>query len=160
MARVEAASNPLEMAKIDRAIVELAKTGRLFTADDVRSLAGQFSRPNLIGSRFHNARRMGIITSHGVAKSYRRSRRSATVYQWRGTTPLLPKSGLTKEEALARDKQITAIEKILGALDDFNRKERAAILDYVIERVGLGPKGAAIDAEEKKAKAAPAPDPE
>jgi hypothetical protein len=61
MALVEAATDDAWQDQADAAIVNLARTGRRFTAEDVRDLVGEPPRINSLGPRFMAAIRQGII---------------------------------------------------------------------------------------------------
>ena len=67
-------------------IVQLAKTGREFTSDDLYK-AGLPSapHPNLVGPVFHRAMNLGyIIPTHQVRRSQRKARRHGWVAVYRG----------------------------------------------------------------------------
>ena len=67
-------------------IVQLAKTGREFTSDDLYK-AGLPSapHPNLVGPVFHRAMNLGyIVPTHQVRRSQRKARRHGWVAVYRG----------------------------------------------------------------------------
>lgn len=67
-------------------IVQLAKTGREFTSDDLyKSGLGPAPHPNLVGPVFYRALNLGyIIPTHRVRKSQRNARRGGWVAEYRG----------------------------------------------------------------------------
>lgn len=77
---------------IDAAIVELANSGRRFTAEDVRARVrgGEFVRlrmsesPNLLPALMSAASNRGLIKHIGWAESTRPSARSRAIRMWEG----------------------------------------------------------------------------
>lgn len=67
-------------------IVQLAKTGREFTSDDLyKSGLGPAPHPNLVGPVFHRAMNLGyIVPTHQVRRSRRKARRHGWVAEYRG----------------------------------------------------------------------------
>ena len=69
----------------DKAIAELAATGRAFTADDIRRLVGDPpNHPNAMGARFVAAAKAGILRKVGYQSPLRASRHASVVAIWRG----------------------------------------------------------------------------
>src|SRR5687768_17436950 len=85
MARVDAAVNPAWRAKADRAIDQLARSGRMFTAEDVTSYAGLPENRNAIGAWFSAAARKALISEVGYKRSGRAERHASRMLVWRGT---------------------------------------------------------------------------
>ena len=69
----------------DNAICSLALSGRTFTAEDVRRLAGSPSRPNAFGSRFMKAIRRGWIKKVGYTNAARPDAHARALAQYRGS---------------------------------------------------------------------------
>lgn len=67
-------------------IVQLAKTGREFTSDDLYNAGlGPAPHPNLVGPVFYRALNLGyIIPTHRVRKSQRNARRGGWGAEYRG----------------------------------------------------------------------------
>lgn len=67
-------------------IVQLAKTGREFTSDDLyKSGLGPAPHPNMVGPLFYRAMNLGyIIPTHQVRRSQRKARRHGWVAEYRG----------------------------------------------------------------------------
>jgi hypothetical protein len=65
-------------------IFRLAKSGIVFTADDVRERVSDPPNPNLMGKLFRSTSRMGKIVSVGYSRSLRRLRHGAVVQNWVG----------------------------------------------------------------------------
>lgn len=65
-------------------IFRLAKSGIVFTADDVRERVSDPPNPNLMGKLFRSTARMGKIVSVGYSKSLRKLRHGAVVQNWVG----------------------------------------------------------------------------
>lgn len=73
MSRVEAATDDAWQDQADAAIASLARTGRRFTAEDVRDLAGEPPRINSLGPRFMAAVRQGSIKQVDFTRAKRPS---------------------------------------------------------------------------------------
>lgn len=82
---VDSAEDPAWKQAADEAILELARAGKLFTADDVRTRAGDPTHANALGARINLWARKGVIRPAGYAKSRRTSRRSSRMLRWLGT---------------------------------------------------------------------------
>ena len=67
-------------------IVQLAKTGREFTSDDLyKSGLGPAPHPNMVGPLFYRAMNLGyIIPTHRVRRSQRKARRHGWVAEYLG----------------------------------------------------------------------------
>ena len=67
-------------------IVQLAKTGREFTSDDLYNAGlGPAPHPNLVGPVFNRALNLGyIIPTHRVRRSQRKARRHGWVAEYLG----------------------------------------------------------------------------
>jgi hypothetical protein len=86
MALAEAAASEDWQDRWDEAIRLLAGSGREFTADDVREVAGPpTDHPNAAGSRFHTAAMAGLIRRVGYRKSARDVLRAHPIAVWTGT---------------------------------------------------------------------------
>lgn len=71
---------------VDRAIQNLAETGRVFDVDDVRAQGvGEPDHHNRWGAAFYAASRLGIIRVVDVAPSARPSRHHGLRRRWTGT---------------------------------------------------------------------------
>lgn len=70
----------------DQAIVDLAATGRLFDAEDVRRIVGApvAASPNAFGARFNAARARGVIVPVGYRTAQRPEAHGRPVRTWRG----------------------------------------------------------------------------
>jgi hypothetical protein len=84
MAQADAAEDEAWKARADIAIDQLAKSGREFTAEDVRAGAGDPRRPNAFGARLQAASRSGVIVKVGYRASRRASLHAHPVALWRG----------------------------------------------------------------------------
>lgn len=86
-AQADANADILWREGVDRAIRRLAASGRTFTADDVRAVAGDpppgFS-PNAMGSAFTRASKAGVIRMVGFTTSSRVIGHGNTVRSWVG----------------------------------------------------------------------------
>jgi hypothetical protein len=71
-----------EVAQIDGAILLCARSGRAFTADDVRAMI-EPSHPNLLGGRFLILARQDKIEPCGYVKAERPARRGGILRVWR-----------------------------------------------------------------------------
>jgi len=67
------------------AVAYLAATGRHFTADDLRDIAGEPPSDNAIGAVLLTAAKRREIASIGFERSTRPSRRAGVLRVWRGT---------------------------------------------------------------------------
>ncbi len=72
-------------AKADAAIATLAASGLEFTAEDVRAIAGDPSRPNAMGAAFNRAAKTGTITYVRHAPSSRPTLHRCAIRVWIGT---------------------------------------------------------------------------
>lgn len=73
--------------ELERAIAQLADSGRTFCADDVRELAGdppQDTSPNVVGAIVNAAARSGLIVLVGYTHSARVVGHGNLVRCWRG----------------------------------------------------------------------------
>lgn len=80
-------SDPDYRARVARAIETLAAGGANFTADTVRSVAGDppsTCSPNLVGALFNAAAKTGLIEAVGFARSGRVIGHGNRVLAWRG----------------------------------------------------------------------------
>jgi D-arabinose 1-dehydrogenase-like Zn-dependent alcohol dehydrogenase len=84
MAQADAAEHEAWKTKADAAIDQLAKSGKDFTAEDVRAIAGDPSRPNAFGARIQAAKRDGTIVRVGYRASQRASLHAHPIAVWRG----------------------------------------------------------------------------
>lgn len=86
------------VALIDERIAALAKTGRPFTADDVRHgcLACDSSR---LGAAFRRAAGHGLIEAVGIDGSHTAGRNASIVRVWVGVAPAEPAPSLFGGEA-------------------------------------------------------------
>lgn len=98
MARVDANSHPAWRACADQTILDLAKSGREFAADDVTAVCGQPAHPNATGARFSAASRRGIIEPVGYRQAVRKERHASRMLTWRGTA----KAGATPATLTAK----------------------------------------------------------
>lgn len=74
----------------DKAVIELAGTGKTFTTDDVRRLMPEGlapAHPNAWGGLLSAWRTRGLIKAVGYATTTRASRHGAPQRLWTGTTP-------------------------------------------------------------------------
>lgn len=70
----------------EAAVRNLARTGRDFTADDVRALGmSEPDHPNRWGGLFRWAARAGLVEEAGARRSSTVSRKASLVRVWRGT---------------------------------------------------------------------------
>ncbi len=84
---VEHNSNADYRAKLISAIEQLAATGGVFTADQVRAIAGDpptDTSPNVAGAVINHAAKAGLIEMAGFTKSARIIGHGNTVRLWRG----------------------------------------------------------------------------
>lgn len=86
IARVDAAEPDVWKRAADRAIEQLAATGEPFTAEDVRRMVGDPSRPNAFGSRFLAAARSGLVHKVGYRPSSRPHRHTNPIAVWVGAS--------------------------------------------------------------------------
>jgi hypothetical protein len=71
--------------QVDLAIVQLAASGRRFTADDVRALGiDDPASPRAWGARFLGAARAGLIVRVGYRPSTRASVHAHPIAEWQG----------------------------------------------------------------------------
>ena len=70
--------------RAEAAIYVLAKRGQSFTAEDVRAVVGDPTRPNAMGALFRLASAHGIIERVGFSKPVRPSRHASMMAVWRG----------------------------------------------------------------------------
>lgn len=79
----------------ERAIRELADSGRTFTAEDVRERAGRplGSHDNAMGAAIGKAARAGIIEAVGYTQAQRPEAAGRILRMWRGTTRTGPRTG-------------------------------------------------------------------
>lgn len=89
MARAEQSAGDWDIAVIDQAIGELARSGRAFSANDVRPLLPQVRTP-AIGARFAAARKRDEITPIGYTPSTDPGTHGHPVRMWRGTGRIPP----------------------------------------------------------------------
>lgn len=77
-------------------IVQLAKTGREFTSDDLYNAGlGPAPHPNLVGPVFYRALNLGyIIPTHRVRKSQRNARRGGWVAVYIGAIHMIKEGNL------------------------------------------------------------------
>jgi hypothetical protein len=66
------------------AIAELARSGEIFDAEDVRLLAGDPPSPNALGGAFLAARQSGLIEATGFRQAKRIQRHGSWLRTWRG----------------------------------------------------------------------------
>jgi hypothetical protein len=72
---------------VDKGIEFFAKTGRLFTADDVRGRTGEPAiSPNQFAGRFSVAKRRGVVEEVAASPSSRRLRRRGLRRIWVGSS--------------------------------------------------------------------------
>jgi hypothetical protein len=83
-ARAVAATPSSWVERVDLAIAGLARSGFAFTAEDVRSVAGDPPNPNAMGGRFTAAARKGLIVQVGFAEAERPERHANRMLEWRG----------------------------------------------------------------------------
>jgi len=89
MSRVIANADETYRGDVTRAIEILARGGQVFTADDVRALAGDAPTtcsPNLVGALFNAAAKAGLIGPVGFARSGRVIGHGNRLLTWRGRT--------------------------------------------------------------------------
>jgi hypothetical protein len=86
MAQADAAEHQAWKTKADAAIDRLAKSGKEFTAEDVRAIAGDPRRPNAFGARIRAAWKAGTIVKCGYRASQRASLHAHPIAVWRGST--------------------------------------------------------------------------
>lgn len=91
MASADAAEGHEWKARADAAIAELAAGGKEFTAEDVRTRAGDPEHANAFGSRFLQAARRGLIICVGRRKSGRASLHAHEIRVWKGAETAPPK---------------------------------------------------------------------
>lgn len=84
MARVDQAEDEDWKERADEAILELARKPSPFTAEDVREIAGDPSRPNAMGARLSANARRGLIRHYGFVHARRPERHSSLVILWMG----------------------------------------------------------------------------
>lgn len=79
----------------ERAIRELADSGRTFTAEDVRERAGRplGSHDNALGAAVGAAARAGLIECVGYRQAERPEAHGRILRAWRGTTRTGPRTG-------------------------------------------------------------------
>jgi hypothetical protein len=70
--------------RADAALEYLARTGREFTAEDVRAMVGDPDRPGAMGGRLLAAAKKGLIERVGFRQAERSERRSGWLAVWRG----------------------------------------------------------------------------
>lgn len=72
-------------------IVQLAKTGREFTSDDLYNAGlGPAPHPNMVGPLFYRAMNLGyIIPTHRVYRSKRSARRGGWIAEYVGAAPMM-----------------------------------------------------------------------
>lgn len=70
---------------VERAIQRKAKSGKPFTADDVRPSKTEPDHPNQMGLLFRHASQAGLIQPVGWITSTRPSRHGAPIRLWIGT---------------------------------------------------------------------------
>ncbi len=85
MARAERAETDEWNERCDSAIRQLAQSGQPFTAEQVREIAGDPSRPNAFGARLHAAARKGVITKIDYRPATRATLHSHPIAVWVGT---------------------------------------------------------------------------
>ena len=85
IAKADAAEANEWKAKADFAIEQLAASGQEFTAENVRLVAGDPSRPNAFGARFLAAKRAGLIRHVGYKNATRPSRHTHPIKIWIST---------------------------------------------------------------------------
>lgn len=84
MRLVTGASEPEQVAHVDKLLAEWAASGRAFSANDIRPLCHGI-RPRLLGARFHAAQRAGLIVATGqYVKSTLPSTRAHVIACWIG----------------------------------------------------------------------------
>lgn len=83
-AMADAAERPDWKHRADEAISTLAATGREFTAEDVRQLAGDPLHPNAMGARFLTAARSGVIECVGFTTGTRVPSHARILRRYRG----------------------------------------------------------------------------
>ena len=138
ISRVKAAADPYEIALIEETIRTHARSGREFTALDVRKIIGHLDSPNLMGAMFLSAAKAGLIERVRYIHSKAESRRSGAVAVWRGTAEI-SRGNYRKEVELPRDKEMVIIEKINKALDELGSGKESVgakvrVMDYVVKR--------------------------
>jgi hypothetical protein len=84
MAAVEAAMPEAWKDRADSAIRACAASGQEFSAEDVRTWAGDPPRPNAIGGRFMAALRAGIIERTGWMRAKRAEAHARAIPVYRG----------------------------------------------------------------------------
>ena len=80
---VDLAEGTIWKSKADAAIQFLTETGCDFTADDVRSMAGDPRHPNAMGARLLKASKGGLIKCVGIGQSTRAEAQARAVRIWR-----------------------------------------------------------------------------
>lgn len=85
MRKADAHVHPAWRAVASAALLELARTGRVFSAEDVTAIAGIPAQPNVIGSLFSTYARRGVIVEYGYVQATRASRHASRTLTWRGT---------------------------------------------------------------------------
>ena len=79
-------TNPCWWNDFHAAVEQLAKSGRTFSADNVRPFGiGEPNHPNMWGIGFGAAARRGVIQKVGAGQSARKSRRNGMSTLWQGT---------------------------------------------------------------------------
>jgi hypothetical protein len=66
-------------------LLDLARTGRPFTSEDVTRSVGQPSHPNAVGALLSNAARSGVIRRVGMVQAGRANQHAALIGEWEGT---------------------------------------------------------------------------
>ena len=86
VAAVRAATATGWRLHVDQAITDLAAAGVLFTAEDVRELAGDplGSSPNALGGAIHAAARAGLIQAVGYRQATRPEAHARVLRVWQG----------------------------------------------------------------------------
>lgn len=85
MSRVSRAESDQWNERAANVITYLAESGKPFTADDVRELAGDPSRVNALGAAMSRAAKAGIIDRVGTQNASRPSRHASLQVIWVGT---------------------------------------------------------------------------
>jgi hypothetical protein len=78
------------MREIQYQILQMAQTGRAFTADDVVARLPNLNYPNLVGIGFHQAAKKRIIRPVGVTVAKRKERHGALVRVWKRAEEEVP----------------------------------------------------------------------
>lgn len=84
IAQVDSHTPEAWKTSMDTAISTYAKTGRTFTAEDVREIAGEPPTPNAMGARFLQAMKRGIISKVGYRSAHRSSAHGRAIAVYTG----------------------------------------------------------------------------